>query len=82
MAIKKCRECLEEIEELDEIISIDNEYYHTDCVKLYPTGYIALTHEGDMVGEVDDDSDGQLACLVLDEGEYLEEDDDDVDGLD
>lgn len=39
MAYKKCQSCLEKFKWDDEVIEVRDEYYHKDCVTLYPTGY-------------------------------------------
>lgn len=70
MAYKKCQSCLEEFKWDDEVIEVRDEYYHKDCVTLYPTGYVAFLDE-DCLGETENE-DGCMASGFLEEGEYID----------
>lgn len=71
--LKKCEACKESFRWLDDVVIVDDEIYHTDCVTLYPIGYIAML-DGEPLGETENE-DGQPAYDILDEGEYLEDED-------
>lgn len=54
----------------DDVVVVDDEFYHKDCVELYPTGYYAML-DGEPLGETEND-DGQPAYDIFSEGEYEE----------
>ncbi|MBL1228170.1 hypothetical protein IW492_02850 [Enterococcus sp. BWB1-3] len=71
----ECAACLEPFEWNDEVIEVRDDYYHKDCVTLYPIGYVAFLDE-DCLGETEND-DGQMACSIFDEGQYIDDDEED-----
>jgi len=66
--MKKCDECLEIFKWNDDVLTVDDRLFHKECVELIPMGYIAMVNDYP-VGEVENDD---MACFVLDDGEYLE----------
>lgn len=67
----KCPICDEPFNQDDGTIEVRGEYYHEDCVVLYPTVWCAFDGE-EYLGVTENDK-GDPAFLVLDEGEYIEE---------
>lgn len=72
MELKKCGACSEEFSWDDDVVEVKNEFYHKDCVELYPIGYFAMLDD-EPLGETEND-DGSMACLMMDEGEYIDSD--------
>lgn len=68
--MKKCNECLETFNWDDHVVNVEDQYFHKECVTLYPMGYIAFANE-QPIGEVEYDD---MACLILNDGDYLESD--------
>lgn len=69
--LKQCKACEDTFSWNDEVIIVNDELYHKDCVSLYPTGYYAMLDD-EPLGETENE-DGEMACEILDDGEYLEE---------
>lgn len=69
--LKRCKACEETFIWNEDVILVNDEVYHKDCVDLYPTGYYAML-DGEPLGETEND-DGSSAYDILDEGEYEEE---------
>ena len=69
--LKQCKACEDNFYWNDEVIIVNDELYHKDCVSLYPTGYYAMLDD-EPLGETENE-DGEMACEILDDGEYLEE---------
>lgn len=69
--LKKCSVCDEQFRWNADVIIVDDELYHKDCVELYPTSYFAML-DGEVLG-VTENEDGQCAFDVLEEGEYMED---------
>ena len=69
--LKQCKACEDTFSWNDVIIVVNDELYHKDCVSLYPTGFYAMLDD-EPLGETENE-DGEMACEILDEGEYLEE---------
>ena len=69
--LKQCKACEDTFSWNDEVIIVNDELYHKDCVSLYPTGFYAMLDD-EPLGETENE-DGEMACEILDEGEYLEE---------
>lgn len=69
--LKRCKACEETFSWQDEVILVNDEVYHKDCVQLYPTGYVAYIDD-EFLGETENE-DGSSAYDILDEGEYEEE---------
>lgn len=67
---KECTACDEAFVWNDEVILVNDELYHKDCVDLYPTGYFAML-DGEPLGETEND-DGSSACEYI--PELLDED--------
>lgn len=61
-----CSYCNEKFKRYDDVVTVDEDAYHADCIELYPTGYVAMTKDGDFLGESDND-DGQWAIDIFDE---------------
>lgn len=68
---EKCLACKDGFNWDDDIVVVDEELYHKDCVTLYPTGYYAFIDD-ELLGETDNE-DGQMAFEILEEGEYEED---------
>lgn len=60
----KCKVCEDQFEWNDQVVIVDDDLYHVDCVTLYPTGFFAML-EGEPLGETEND-DGQMACEIID----------------
>ncbi|MFJ8099373.1 hypothetical protein [Lysinibacillus sp. NPDC096212] len=69
--LKCCEACKETIGWNDDVVLVNDEVYHKDCVELYPTGYYAML-DGEPLGETEND-DGSYAFEILNKGEYEEE---------
>ncbi|MCT6815334.1 MAG: hypothetical protein M3043_02890 [Lysinibacillus fusiformis] len=69
--LKRCKACEEKFVWNEDLILVNDEVYHKDCVDLYPTGYYAML-DGEPLGETENE-DGSSAYDILDEGEYEEE---------
>lgn len=71
-----CKECDENFEWQDDVIQVGDNFYHKDCVEIYPTGYSAFIGD-DYLGETEN-HDGSMACEffpdLLDEDEEQSED--------
>lgn len=50
---------------------MNNKYYHTHCVELYPIGFVAYVGE-DFLGETESE-DGESAFMILDTDRYLDD---------
>lgn len=68
----KCSVCGEYLKWDDIIVEVRDNYYHKNCVELYPTSFCAFDGE-DCLGETEND-DGSMTFFILDEGKYVEED--------
>ncbi|MFF5816381.1 hypothetical protein [Lysinibacillus capsici] len=69
--LKRCKACEETFTWNEDVILVNDDVYHKDCVELYPTGYFAML-DGEPLGETENE-DGSMAFDILDEGEYEEE---------
>jgi len=69
----KCSVCNGYFNWDDDVVIVDDEYYHENCVELYPMGFIAML-DGDPLGETEND-DGEMACMALNDGEYIDVED-------
>lgn len=69
--LKRCKACEETFTWNEDVILVNDDVYHKDCVQLYPTGYVAYIGD-EFLGETEND-DGSSAYDILDEGEYEEE---------
>lgn len=69
--MEKCKACSDYFEWDDEVIEVDDEYYHKDCVALYPTVYVAFLN-GDCLGETEN-ADGTMAYSIFDDGQYIDD---------
>ncbi|WP_375106299.1 hypothetical protein AB9L15_08660 [Lysinibacillus fusiformis] len=69
--LKRCKVCEETFVWNEDVILVNEEVYHKDCVQLYPIGYYAMLDD-EPLGETEND-DGSSAYDILDEGEYEEE---------
>ena len=69
--LKRCEACHDHFFQHDDIVVVNDEFYHKDCVSLYPIGYIAML-DGEFLGETENE-DGSSAYEILDDGEFLEE---------
>ncbi|WP_312145675.1 hypothetical protein [Lysinibacillus capsici] len=69
--LKRCEACNETFSWDDEVILVNDEVYHKDCVQLYPIGYFAML-DGEPLGETEND-DGSMAYDILNDNEYEEE---------
>ncbi|GAB0167478.1 hypothetical protein LSPCS325_09150 [Lysinibacillus sp. CTST325] len=69
--LKRCEACKETFGWRDDVVLVNDEVYHKDCVDLYPTGYYAML-DGEPLGETENE-DGSMAFDILCEGEYEEE---------
>lgn len=68
--VKQCEACSEPFQWDDDVIEVKDNYYHKNCVELYPTGYFAMLDD-EPLGETEND-DGSMAFEVLEDDEYLE----------
>lgn len=73
--MKKCESCGEIFKKFDNIVFVnEQDYFHKSCVVLVPVEYavFAKPKGGDFLGMCSDD-DLEVALLMFDEGEYIEE---------
>lgn len=68
--LKRCEACDETFNWDDITIQVDDDYYHEECVELYPTGYCAFIGE-EYLGETENDK-GSLASSILSKNEYID----------
>lgn len=69
--LKKCEVCKNPFHWIDQVVIVHDELYHDGCVTLYPMGFFAMLR-GEPLGETENE-DGSSAYDVLDDGEYLED---------
>lgn len=69
--IKHCKSCIEPFRWDDDVILVEDDIYHKDCVSLYPTGYFAMLDD-EPLGETENE-DGSMAFEIMEDDEYLEE---------
>lgn len=69
--LKRCKACEETFTWNEDVILVNDDVYHKDCVELYTTGYFAML-DGEPLGETENE-DGSMAFDILEEGEYEEE---------
>ena len=69
--LKRCKACEETFTWNEDVILVNDDVYHKDCVSLYPTGYVAYIDD-EFLGETENE-DGSSAYDILEEGEYEEE---------
>ena len=63
--MKECKYCEEEFVWDDDVILVNDELYHKDCVKLYPTGYVVYVDD-EFLGESENDE-GSMAYEYIDD---------------
>lgn len=63
--MKECAVCNDPFKWNDDVIKVDDNPYHKDCVKLYPTGFVAYLDD-EFLGKTENE-DGQMACEIIDE---------------
>ncbi|KQL17664.1 hypothetical protein [Cytobacillus solani] len=63
--MSKCASCEDEFVWNDDVIIVEDNLYHKDCVTLYPTGYVAFIDD-EFLGETEND-DGQMAYEIIDD---------------
>lgn len=61
----ECTACKDPFVWQDEVILVNDELYHKDCVKLYPIGFVAYLDD-EFLGETEND-DGSSACEYIPE---------------
>lgn len=66
----ECTACKDKFVWSDEVILVNDELYHKDCLTLYPTGFVAFL-DNECLGETEND-DGSSACDYI--PELLDED--------
>lgn len=64
MEKKCCKACDDAFKWDDNVIVVDDELYHKDCVTIYPTGFVAFI-DGELLGETEND-DGEMAFEIID----------------
>ena len=62
--MNKCAACEYKFEWNDQVVIVDDDLYHKDCLTLYPTGYYAYVG-GEPLGETENE-DGQMAYQIID----------------
>ena len=70
---RKCSACDDPFVWDDNVIIVDDEIYHKDCVVIYPIGYFAML-DGEPLGETENE-DGQFAYEIIDD--LLDDDEED-----
>jgi len=68
--LKLCPVCNDPFGMFEDVILVDDEIYHKDCVDVYPSSYFAML-DGEFLGETENE-DGSCAFEYLEEGEYIE----------
>lgn len=61
----ECSACNESFVWIDEVILVNDELYHKDCLNLFPTGFIAFLGD-ECLGETENE-DGSSACDYIPE---------------
>ena len=61
----KCKACDDKFVWNDDVVIVDDECYHKDCLTLVPMGFYALL-DGEPLGETENDE-GDMACEIFDE---------------
>lgn len=68
--LRHCKQCHEPIVWDDEIIRTDDgDLYHENCCSIFPIRYGVMV-DSEYKGNTDDST--QIACLMLDDGEYID----------
>lgn len=73
--MKKCPVCEKTLASFDDIVRINDQFYHEDCIEIVPAKYRAyIPGEGGegYIGEFTED-DKSWSSDLLEDGEYLEE---------
>ena len=70
----KCAACKDYFEWDQDVVEVKDNYYHRDCVTLYVKEYVAYVDD-EYLGETENE-DGQMACSVLADGQYIDVDED------
>ena len=69
--IRKCKACDDEFVWNNDVIVVEDNLYHKDCVNLYPTGFVAYIDD-EYLRETEND-DGQMACEII--SDFFNDDD-------
>lgn len=69
--LKRCEACEDPFRWDDDVVIVDDNLYHKNCVELYPTGYFAMLDD-EPLGETEN-YDGETAFTILEDNEYLED---------
>ena len=69
--MKKCLVCDRNFVEIDEVVSINDEFYHSKCVDFAPIKWAVFRHDDEFIGVAADDDKG-MAFDLMDEGDYIE----------
>lgn len=69
--LKECSACKETFQWNTDIVEVNDEFYHVDCVTLHPIGYFAMLDD-EPLGETENDN-GSMAFDILEDGEYEED---------
>ena len=69
--MKQCAACSENFQWDDDVVEVRDEFYHKDCVELYPISYFAML-DGEPLGETENDG-VDPAYDIFSEGEYEED---------
>lgn len=62
--MSKCTSCEDKFKWNDQVVIVDDNLYHKDCLDLYPTGYYAFI-DGEPLGETENE-DGEMAYEIID----------------
>ncbi|MCP1159316.1 hypothetical protein [Bacillus infantis] len=62
--MNKCVACDDKFKWDDQVVIVDDDPYHKDCLDLYPTGYYAFLGDKPL-GETENE-DGQMAYELID----------------
>lgn len=63
--MSKCGACEDKFVWNDDVIIVEDNLYHKDCVTLYPTGYVVFIDD-EFLGETENE-DGQMAYEIIDD---------------
>lgn len=69
--LKRCEQCEKTFKWDDELVSSGDNFYHKECVHVFPIAYGIQLLNGDYIGESDVE-DGEMAFHLLNDGEYEE----------
>ncbi len=67
--MKRCEECYQTFKWDEDVVNVNDDYYHKNCVEMVPVEHVAYVN-GEYIGVVEYED---MACFILDTDDYLED---------